>query len=274
VIVALTSVHSLLDVLLQLPARTLRVFPTFMYIRASYAIFILLKIFFTSNAPGSKLGKVLHPSSVKVEDYLNRLVSHMQTANVGGNCRLTTRFYHIFSRSRDWFRKQVLRTSCENGAVDQDLFEPFRLLSLNDEPEPSQAECPVEMPDLHQRAAARIGGLHLDTMNSTDKDGKTRNSWSTGAEPNQLDRDALASSTAAWQYPTPWSSQYLPLDTMQAESGMSEPQLGSLFMEDPTQIALSEADNIMDDSFDLAVGFDLDSHFWDFDMGDITFEPT
>jgi hypothetical protein len=40
------------------------------------------------------------------------------------------------------------------------------------------------------------------------------------------------------------------------------------------QIPLSEADNMMDGPFDLALGFDFDSHFWDFDIENANFEST
>src|SRR2546429_8227063 len=85
VIASLSSGQSLLDVLLRLSPQSLRVFPTVMYIRASYAVFMLLKIFFVSSVPGSELGQVLNPASVKIEEYLSRLVSHLQIASNGGN---------------------------------------------------------------------------------------------------------------------------------------------------------------------------------------------
>jgi hypothetical protein len=274
VITSMTSAHSLINVLLQLSPQTLRVIPTVMYIRLSYAIFILLRIFFISSAPGSGLGCVLDPASVETAYYLNRIVSHMQTAAIGGNCRLTIRFCNIFSRSRDWFRKHALRTDWESGGVDEDLFEPFRLLSLNDEMDCRQCPVGVETPDLHQYAATRIHSLPLDTVDIVEKDGTNRNLWSTAVKSNQLDRGNLASRTVTWQYPTPWGSQHVPLDAMQPESGMLEAQLGPLPVDDYMQIPLGEADNIMDDPFDLDLGFDFDSHFWDFDMGNTTFEST
>lgn len=274
IITSMSSAHSLIDVLLQLSPQTLCVIPTLVYIRASYAVFILFRIFFIASAPGSGLGCVLDPASVKVAYYLNRLVSHMQAASAGGNCRLTTRFCVIFARSRDWFRKHALRTDWENGGGDEDIFEPFRLLSLNDEPEFQQCPIEEEAPDLHQRAATRIHDLHLDTLGSVGKDGTNANSWSIAAEPNLINQGVLASDMGTWQYPTSWGSQNVPPDAVQAESGISEAQVGSPGGQENMQIPLGETGNMMDDAFDLALGFDFDSHFWDFEMENTNFEPT
>ena len=271
VIASLTSAHSLLDVLLQLPTQSLRVFPTVMYIRASYAIFILLKIYFISSAPASELGQILNPASVKIEEYLNRLISHMQTAR---NCRLTERFCAIFSRSRDWFRKETLQADWGVFVADKDLFEPLRLLTLSDEPGASQAPSRTNTPDLHLRAAAQRYDPTSDPMHSTDKPDSTLSRRSTATDPIQLDRDALPSSTETWQYPMPWASQIPSLDALQIQPATLEPQIESLPVEDQTQIPLSGAGDMTDNSFDLAVGFDFDSHIWDFEMGDINFEQT
>jgi hypothetical protein len=273
VITSMASAHSLIDVLLELSPQTLSVIPTLMYIRVSYALFILLRIFFFSSAPGGGLGCVLDPASVKIAHYLNRLVSHMQAAAIGGNCRLTTRFCGIFTRSRDWFRKHALRADWENDAGDEELFEPFRLLSLNDEPEFQQCSVETEVPDLHQRATTRTQDLHSDTLGSVDKDGLNGNRWSIAAEPTLLDQGILASDVGTWQYPTPWGSPPVPPEAVQADSGISEAQVGSLPGHEQMQIHLGEADNMMDDPLDLALGFDFDSHFWDFDMDNTNFEP-
>jgi hypothetical protein len=271
IITSMIAAHSLIEVLLRLPPQNLCIIPTLMYIRASYAVFILLRIFVISTAPGSELGHVLDASSIKIPYYLNRLVSHMQMAASGGNCKLTTRFCSIFSRSRDWFRRQALRTDGENGGGDADLFEPFRLLSLNDEVDASPCIASEETPDLHQRSVTQIYDVRSDNMNSIDRYGTNQSGLSTADEPKQLDRDALAFGTGTWQYPKPWGSQYETPDAVQAES---EPQHGSLQLDEYMHIPFSEADNVMDDSFDLALGFDFESHFWDFDLVNTSFEQT
>jgi hypothetical protein len=269
----MASAHALIDVLLQLPPQTLGVIPTLVYIRVSYAIFILLRIFFISSAPGSGLGSILNPTSVKAAHYLNRLVSHLHKAAIGGNCRLTTRFCEIFTRSRDWFKKHAMRTDWENGG-GQGLYESFRLLSLNDDPEVQQCPVDEEVPDLHQRAATRTQSLHLETLNRVDKGGTDGNKWPIAAESSLLNQDALPSDIGTWQYPTPWGPQNVPVSAIQAGSSMSEAQAGPVTGHENMQIPLGEVDNMMDSPFDLALGFDFDSHFWDFDIENANFEPT
>ena len=274
VIASMTSGHALLEVFLRSPLQTLRLFPTVVYIRAVYAIFVLLKIVFISSAPGSALGHVMHPGSVKVEEYLNRLVSRMQNASSDTNCRLTTNFSTVFSRARDWFRRQVSRTDWEGETGEQDLLEPFRLLTMNPESGGCQRGCPAAMLDLHEHVAAQTDVPRSKPKNSINRHGINVNVRSIAQEPNQLGQDALASSAENWQYPTPWISQTPPLGTLQVVHGTVEPLFQSLFGQDETQISLGEVDYTMDESFDLAKGFDFDSLFWDFDMGDISFELT
>ena len=274
VIASMTSGHALLEVFLRSSLLTLRLFPMVIYIRTVYAIFILLKIFFISNAPGSALGQVMHPGSVKLEEYLNRLVLRMQNASSDTNCRLTTNFGAIFSRARDWFRRQVSRTDWEGETGEQDLLEPFRLLTMNTESGGCQRSCPMVILDRHERAEAQSDDLQSKAKNSMNRHGINVNVRSIAQEPTQAGQDALALSAENWQYPSPWISQIPPLSTLQLVHGIVEPPVDSLFGQDQAQIPLGEVDYIMDESFDLAKEFDFDSHFWDFDMGDMSFELT
>ena len=59
---------------------------------------------------------------------------------------------------------------------------------------------------------------------------------------------------------------------MQTQPVTLEHQPEAPLVEDYTQISPSETKSMIDNSFDLALGFDFDSHIWDFDMGDINFE--
>ena len=280
-IVSLTSAHSLLDVLLQRPAKSLRVLPIFIYIRVIYCVFILLKIFFLCSAPGSELGKVLHPDAIKVEHYLSRLVSHMQDATSGGNCRPVAKICAVFIKFRAWFRNQVSRMDSTSGAVDEELFEPLRLLTLHGEDEAPRAPQQTHMRNVHQNPLAHVHDTCLDPTASEDKFYINPSHWPKSEVPDHVDGSSTASNIGTWQHPMPWGSR-LPNSAPtrpaenNSESGTSiiEPQIGALSVDCSTQAPLDNANNIMDNPLDLAMEFDFDSQLWDFEMVDIIFEQT
>jgi RalA-binding protein 1 len=280
VITSLTSAHSLLDVLLQRPARSLRVLPTFLYIRVIYCVFILLKIFFTCSAPGSELGKVLHPDAIKVEHYLSCLVSHIQDAISDENCRLAAKFCAVFVKFRTWFRNQVLRMHNTSGAVDEELFEPLRLLTLHDEGEAPRAPQQTNAPSVHENPLAHVRGTCPDATASKGAFYGNLSHWPKPEAPDHVGGSSMPSNIGTWQHPMPWGDRLPNSDPGQpaekSESGTSitEPQVGALPVDCSTQAPLDNTNNVMDDPLDLAMEFDFDSHLWDFEMVDIIFEQT
>ena len=272
IIASLTSAHSLLDTVLKLSPQSLRVFPVWMYIRVTYAIVILLKIFFISSTPGSELGQIIHPVSVRVEDYLDRLVSCMQVVSNDENCRLTDKFSSVFSRARDWFRRQTLQTDWNGGAGEQGLLEPFRLLTMNDGPAAFKGRCPLATAVLHESAAAQLKDLGSNLTNVTGQHSASPDLQPLAEEPDLMGHSAITSGAQTWQHSMPWDFQSPRLDIAQPEYGILGPPSEPILVEDQTQIPLGEFDNIMDDSFDLVKGFDFDSHFWDFEMGELNTE--
>ena len=280
VITSLTSAHSLLDVLLQRPARSLRVFPTFLYIRMIYCVFILLKIFFICSAPGSELGKVLHPDAIKVEHYLSRLVSHMQDAISDENCRLAAKFCAVLFKFRTWFRNQVLRMHSTSGAVDEELFEPLRLLTLHGECETPRAPQQTKPRSVHENPLAQVRGTCFNATASKDASYGNPSHWPKSEVPDHVDGSSMPSNVGTWQHPMPWGSRLPNSDPAQpagkSESGtnITEPQIGAPPVNCSTEAPLDNANNVMDDPLDLAMEFDFDSHLWDFEMVDIIFEQT
>ena len=281
VITSLTSAHSLLDVLLQRPAKSLRVLPIFVYIRVTYCVFILLQIFFICSAQGSELGKVLHPDAIKVEHYLSRLISHMQDATSGENYRPVAKFCAVFIKFRTWFRNQVSRMDSTSGAVDEELFEPLRLLTLHGEGEASRAPQQTHTRTVHQNPLAHVHDTCLDTTASQDKFYRNPSHWTKSEVPDHVDGSSTASSIGTWQHPMPWGPRLpnsAPAQTAEnnSEPGTSiiEPQSGTLPVDCSTQAPLDNASNIMDNPLDLAMEFDFDSQLWDFEMVDIIFEQT
>jgi hypothetical protein len=278
VIASVTSAHSLFDVLLRQPAKSLRVLPIFLYIRVIYGVFILLKIFFICSAPESELGKVLPPDAIKVEHYLSRLVSHLQEAASDENCRLTARFYAIFFKFRTWFHNQVSRMDNASGSVDEELFEPLRLLTLHDEapkvPQQTRTRSVDQGPLVH------VGGTSLDTTASKDMFYRNPSHWPKAEVPDHAGRNSAASNTGTRQHPMlsgsglPNSDPAQPAESSEPRTSTIQPQVEALSVDFSTQAPLDNVGNVMNDPPDLAMEFDFDSHFWNLEMMDIIFEQT
>jgi hypothetical protein len=102
----------------------------------SYAVVILVKLFFLASEPNGALGRILEPESVKVVWYLEQLVPKMaEVAGKGGEmCRAAGKFGMILVKLGEWYRTQRVRelereVSVE-GAGDDELIEPLRHLDL------------------------------------------------------------------------------------------------------------------------------------------------
>lgn len=115
---------------------SLRASPIINFVRMSYAVVILVKLFFLASEPNGALGHILEPESVKVVWYLEQLVPKMaEVAGKGGEmCRAGGKFGMILVKLGEWYRTQRVRELerevSGEGMVDDELIEPLRHLDL------------------------------------------------------------------------------------------------------------------------------------------------
>ncbi|KAM0332078.1 hypothetical protein ACHAQA_002348 [Verticillium albo-atrum] len=104
--VCLASIHSIFDTYLGTDIPTIRCLPVFNFVRVSYALVVLIKIYFCAVAPGSELGPVMGRDDMKVDTYLTRLLEHFRAAAADDGSRPASKFLVVLVMLRSWFYKQ------------------------------------------------------------------------------------------------------------------------------------------------------------------------
>ncbi|KAJ5658957.1 hypothetical protein N7507_005408 [Penicillium longicatenatum] len=113
----LNSIHSSFDIILSIDVEKIRYLPTMALARTAYPVVSLIKIYSLLTAPGSQIGQVIDTQSLKVEYYLNRIISHYRAAAALDGGRVAGKFGNIIMMLRNWFLKKR-----ENGPELREIF--------------------------------------------------------------------------------------------------------------------------------------------------------
>jgi hypothetical protein len=130
--VCLTSIHQVLDTICSVDIKDLISLPTVCLARVSFAAVSLIKLYSVVSFPGSQIGQVIDPSSLKVEYYLNKVIDHYSAAGELPGGRTPGKFSVVLAMLRSWFVKRkdhnrALREAFGGGPVScttMDLSEP------------------------------------------------------------------------------------------------------------------------------------------------------
>lgn len=124
VAILISSSHSLLDILLAMDVDVLRALPIFNYVRMSYAIIILTKLYISSKSPGSRVGSALKPDSLKLTSYLDAIIKKLIFAVMPKEFRAPFTFLGFLMRLQAWYKLQEKEESFVVPAVTgfQDCF--------------------------------------------------------------------------------------------------------------------------------------------------------
>ncbi|KAM9880743.1 fungal specific transcription factor [Verticillium dahliae] len=102
----LSSCHAIFDTFLATDIATLRCLPVFNLVRISYALVVLIKIFFCAVAPGSELAGIMGRDDMKVHIYVNKILEHFRAAAADDGSRPASKFLVVLVMLRSWFLKQ------------------------------------------------------------------------------------------------------------------------------------------------------------------------
>ena len=94
------AVHETFDAFLSMDTQSLRALPTLFFVRNSYAAVALIKMYTAVSAKGSKFGKIIKTEDLKVDEYLDGLISTLQRTAEGGMCKVALKFSMIFNMIR------------------------------------------------------------------------------------------------------------------------------------------------------------------------------
>jgi hypothetical protein len=104
--VSISSAQSLLDILLGLDVDALRTIPIFNYVRMSYALMTLIKLYISSKSPSSRIGSVLKPETLRVDFYLRFMIDKLVEAAGPKEHRAPYTFLGMLMRFHAWYKSQ------------------------------------------------------------------------------------------------------------------------------------------------------------------------
>lgn len=134
------SIHQALDIISSTEPDHLISLPTVALARTSYPVVSLIKIYSLLVASNTHIGQVIDMNSLKIEYYLEKIISHYRIAAARDGGRATSKFGNIIMMLRNWFFKKK-----ENGPA---LREIFGTEIQSDTPCDKQAVCPIIAPNI------------------------------------------------------------------------------------------------------------------------------
>ncbi|KAI1274359.1 hypothetical protein F5Y07DRAFT_217182 [Xylaria sp. FL0933] len=102
----LTAIDGIFETFLALDEATIRCLPIFNLVRVSYAVVVLIKIYFSATSPNSELGKVINKDNMKVAEYIDRLLEKFRMTAAADKSRPAGKFFMVLVMVRSWFHKQ------------------------------------------------------------------------------------------------------------------------------------------------------------------------
>jgi hypothetical protein len=101
------SSHAQLNAFLTLDVKTLRFSSVVIYVRVTYALVILIKLFIFAKDSSSELSKILDPWSLKINTYLPIIIERVTVAAGPKRLRVPTKWLSILVQINVWSVKFV-----------------------------------------------------------------------------------------------------------------------------------------------------------------------
>ena len=122
IMVCVNSSQSLLEVFLAMDVDVVRVSPTLVFVRVTYALVVLMKLSMSASAPSSELGQYLDSDDCRVLYFAEKVVAFMDVvAHIEDRKKhiLAFKFLHILNNLKKWFENQALQLDAKNGQQSQ-----------------------------------------------------------------------------------------------------------------------------------------------------------
>ncbi|KAK5167027.1 uncharacterized protein LTR77_007756 [Saxophila tyrrhenica] len=97
-----SSAHSLMNTFTSMPPEQGRALPVFIYVRISFAAFILAKLCLSTAHPGSQIGRVIDKSSLKVDAVMNKAIVQVKSIVGSAQRRVPAIFLALLLKLRQW----------------------------------------------------------------------------------------------------------------------------------------------------------------------------
>lgn len=112
----LTSIHGTFDTFLGLGVSDVRALPVFHFARLARASVLLIRMYFAATTPDSALGNTIPGDHMKVEHYLDGLISLVRAGASEGNCHPARQLSHVLVLLESNFKRMKDRKS---GLLDE-----------------------------------------------------------------------------------------------------------------------------------------------------------
>lgn len=111
------SIHQAIDCITTISPERLTCIPTLAVARTSYPVVSLIKIYSLLKASDSRISQVIDMQSLKLEEYLDKVINHYGAAAALSGGRVAAKFGNIVTMLRSWFLKKK-----ENGPELREVF--------------------------------------------------------------------------------------------------------------------------------------------------------
>ncbi|KAJ6151738.1 hypothetical protein N7470_006866 [Penicillium chermesinum] len=111
------AIHKTLDTISNVDVERFTNLPTLAVARTAYPVVSLVKIYSLITAPGSRISQIVDQDSLKVQEYLEKVIDHYRAAAALNAGRVAAKFGNILMMLRNWFMKKK-----ENGPELREIF--------------------------------------------------------------------------------------------------------------------------------------------------------
>lgn len=169
----LHSAHEAFEAFLSMDLDFLRTLPTHFFVRNSYAAVALIKLYTACAAKESKMGAIFQPAELKVDYYLEALISTLTKIAEGGMSRVAYKFSIIFNMLRQW---HVRRTEAPSGRGSREQSQPRMPPKTSTSRTPAYNPTPPPTNDQQQRnQLSSVGWQHAQQPAMQPNHGPQRN---------------------------------------------------------------------------------------------------
>ena len=119
----LTSIHGIFDTFLGLGVSDIRALPVFHFARLARASVLLIRMYFAATTPDSALGNTIPGDHMKVEHYLDGLISLLRAGASEGNCHPARQLFNVLVLLESNFKRMKKRKS---GLLDESAVAPTK----------------------------------------------------------------------------------------------------------------------------------------------------
>lgn len=104
--ICLESIDAIFAIFLELDFETVRCLPVGNFVRVAYAVVVLIKLYFAAANVNSNFGKVINKDHMKVEPYLDGLISLLKRAASEEKSRSSQKFLMVLLMLKTWLHRQ------------------------------------------------------------------------------------------------------------------------------------------------------------------------